>query len=69
MKQPRTSTPEGSAAAAPRTPRTKSPDEALAALVMLGFPKGAAEKAVRKLAREHPSAPVEEMVRMALKML
>ena len=28
-----------------------------------------AEKAVRKLAREHPSAPVEEMVRMALKML
>ena len=32
MKQPRTSTPEGSAAAAPRTPRTKSPDEALAAV-------------------------------------
>ena len=44
-------------------------EEALAALVMLGFPKGAAEKAVRKLARENPSAPVEEMVRMALKML
>ena len=35
MKQPRTSTPEGSAAAAPRTPRTKSPDEALAALMRL----------------------------------
>ena len=35
MKKPRTSTPEGSAAAAPRTPRTKSPDEALAALMRL----------------------------------
>lgn len=55
--------------AVPAGPDDQTCDEALAALVMLGFPKGAAEKAVRKLAREHPSAPVEEMVRMALKML
>lgn len=55
--------------AVPAGPDDQTCDEALAALVMLGFPKGAAEKAVRKLAREYPSAPVEEMVRMALKML
>lgn len=44
-------------------------DEALAALVMLGFAKSAAEKALRAVVRENPSAPVEELVRMALKKL
>ena len=43
--------------------------EALAALVMLGFAKTAAEKALRGLVRERPDAPVEELVRLALKML
>lgn len=42
-------------------------DEAVEALVMLGFAKGAAEKVVRAVAHENPSAPVEELVRMALK--
>lgn len=44
-------------------------DEALEALVMLGFARTAAEKAVRAVVREEPSAPVEEVVRMALKRL
>ncbi len=44
-------------------------EEALEALVMLGFARTAAEKAVRSVVRESPSAPVEEVVRMALKRL
>lgn len=44
-------------------------DEALAALVMLGFARNAAEKVLRTVARETPSASVEELVRMALKRL
>lgn len=43
--------------------------EAIAALVMLGFARTAAEKAVRTIARQSPSVSAEEMVRMALKML
>lgn len=43
--------------------------EALAALVMLGFAKGAAEKTVRDVLRDQPSASVEEVVRLALKHL
>ena len=44
-------------------------DEALAALVMLGFQKVASEKVLRKLFKEQPSIAVEEAVRMALKHL
>lgn len=44
-------------------------DEALAALVMLGFARNTAEKVLRTVARETPSASVEEMVRAALKRL
>lgn len=44
-------------------------DEALAALVMLGFARTAAEKVLRAVVRESPAAPVEELVRMALKRL
>lgn len=44
-------------------------DEALAALVMLGFARTAAEKVLRAVAREAPGTSVEEMVRMALKRL
>ncbi len=42
-------------------------DEAVEALVMLGFAKGAAEKVVRAVVRENPSVSVEELVRMSLK--
>ncbi|MDE5815040.1 MAG: Holliday junction branch migration protein RuvA, partial [Alistipes sp.] len=44
-------------------------DEAIEALAMLGFARSAAEKAVRAVVHENPSAAVEEIVRMALKRL
>ena len=44
-------------------------DEALAALVMLGFARTAAEKVLRGVLRETPSASGEELVRMSLKRL
>lgn len=42
-------------------------EEALAALVMLGFARAVAEKAVRAVVHESPAAAVEEVVRMTLK--
>ncbi len=50
-------------------PDNAAVDEALSALVMLGFPKGAAEKVVRAVIRESPGSGVEELVRMSLKRL
>lgn len=44
-------------------------EEAMAALVMLGFPKNSADKAVGSVLKEQSSASVEEVVRMALKRL
>lgn len=44
-------------------------DEALAALVMLGFARAAAEKVLRAVMRELPQASVEELIRAALKRL
>ena len=44
-------------------------EEALEALVMLGFSRAAAEKVLRGILRETPGATVEELVRMALKRL
>ena len=44
-------------------------DEALAALSMLGFARAPAEKILRGVLRESPAAPVEELIRMALKEL
>ncbi len=58
---------EGAAGAV--SPGDERSDETLAALVMLGFSKAAAEKVVRAVAKESPAASVEEMVRMALKRL
>lgn len=48
---------------------TEAFDEALSALVMLGFQKGASDKVLRKLLKNNPSATVEELVRLALKQL
>ncbi len=50
-------------------PAAADQEEALQALVMLGFAKTAAEKAVRAVAKENPTASVEDFVRMALKRL
>ena len=44
-------------------------EEALAALVMLGFGKAVADKVVKIVARENPGASVEDLVRMSLKRL
>ena len=44
-------------------------DEALSALTMLGFSKASSEKVLRQLVREDPGAPVEDLVRLALKKL
>lgn len=44
-----------------------SREEALSAMVNLGFPKAAVEKALDGLVRTHPSASVEELVKLLLK--
>lgn len=44
-------------------------EEAVAALVMLGFSQPQSQKAVQKLLRETPSMRVEEVIKQALKML
>ncbi len=42
-------------------------EEALSALVMLGFPKNVVEKVLDKLLKENPTASVESLVKQALK--
>lgn len=44
-------------------------DEAVSALVMLGFATAASGKVVDKILKESPSAKVEEIIKQALKML
>ncbi len=44
-------------------------DEALAALVMLGFAKAASEKVLQKVFKANPSLSVEDAIRTALKQL
>ena len=44
-------------------------NEALAALAMLGFQKGASEKVLKKIFKESPDIRVEEAIRLALKQL
>lgn len=44
-------------------------DEAIEALKMLGFPPAPVVKAVRTILNDEPSAPVEKVIKLALKML
>ncbi len=44
----------------------KNAEEALSALVMLGFPKAASEKVVMKMAEANPGASVEEIIKQSL---
>ena len=44
-------------------------DEALAALVMLGFSQPMSQKALKKLLRDEPSITVEAAIKKALKMM
>lgn len=48
---------------------SQAQDEAVTALVMLGFVKAQSEKAVTKILSGNPSASVEEIIKAALKML
>lgn len=52
------------------TPKNAATDEAIAALVMLGFPKNHSEKVVQKVTKENPSfSSVEELIKLSLKNL
>ena len=53
--------------AAPATSHEE--EEALQALQMLGFQKGASEKALKAIRKELPNGSVEELIRAALKRL
>ena len=44
-------------------------DEAVAALTMLGFPPAPSQKTVLHLVKEDPTLPVEQIIKLALKML
>lgn len=51
---------------APASTNNKNSEEALSALVMLGFPKAAAEKVLNKVADTNPAATVEELIKLTL---
>jgi len=51
------------------SPNNTIRNEALSALVMLGFVKRDAEKAVTKITQEQPNVTVEEVIKQALKRL
>ncbi len=61
--------PEAAPSAAAVLPNEENLEEAVAALVMLGFGKAASEKTVKALLKETPSLGVEEIIRQALKRL
>ena len=44
-------------------------DEAVEALKMLGFPPAPVSKVVKAILADEPDAPVERVIKMALKML
>lgn len=48
---------------------SQSSEEAVAALVMLGFSQQPSQKAVMKILKENPAASVETIIKAALKML
>lgn len=50
-------------------PQTEVAEEAVAALVMLGFQKAASLKVVTSILKNEPAAPVEQVIKLALKML
>ncbi|MBP5394178.1 MAG: Holliday junction branch migration protein RuvA [Bacteroidaceae bacterium] len=60
--------PSASASAAPAVNKEVL-DEAVAALSMLGFSPAPAHKVVQKILTDEPDAPVERVIKLALKML
>lgn len=59
----------GTADAAMAIVHSEVHEEAIEALKMLGFPPAPVTKVVRSILKEKPDSPVEEVVKMALKML
>ncbi|MDR0349567.1 MAG: Holliday junction branch migration protein RuvA [Tannerella sp.] len=51
------------------TVHNKAADEAVAALVMLGFPKAASQKVTDSILKKTPDTTVEQLIKTALKML
>ncbi len=47
----------------------KQADEALLALLALGFPRNTAEKVIQKIAAHNPALSVEDIIKQALKLL
>ncbi len=60
---------QGDATLIPMENNSETFEEAVAALVMLGYPKAAAQKAIGKLLGGNPAMKVEEAIKMALKIL
>lgn len=62
---------EAASSTAPASPVVNKEvmDEAVAALTMLGFSPAPAHKAVQKILTDEPEAPVERVIKLALKML
>ena len=52
-----------------RGARSETAEGAVAALIMLGFQKGASQKAVDSILKSSPAASVEQVIKDALKML
>jgi Holliday junction DNA helicase RuvA len=48
---------------------SETAQEAISALVMLGFNQPASQKTVSKIVKDHPSLTVEQVIKNALKML
>lgn len=48
---------------------SKNKDEALSALILLGFNKVAADKVITEILKEKPSATLEELIKLSLKRL
>jgi len=61
--------PSGDTLLIEQTPSSEAFDEALAALVMLGFPKPQSQKALTRLFKDEPSLKVETAIKKALAML
>ncbi|MBW7845330.1 MAG: Holliday junction branch migration protein RuvA [Bacteroidia bacterium] len=51
------------------TPQNKTMEEALAALLMLGFNKSEAEKGLQKIKQQNPDYSVEELIKHTLKVI
>ncbi len=51
------------------SPMSEQREEAVAALVMLGFQQAASQKTVERIVKEQPGQKVEQIIKLALKMM